>query len=88
VTRRVGPILSPGDVARAVVGAIQRENVDVVVVDRGGYLRVSAPSPCVASRPVIEELLGAPFSVRTDLEPAMTSFSGRLELDDEVVRWL
>ncbi|NUP06579.1 MAG: monooxygenase [Polyangiaceae bacterium] len=85
--RRVGPILVDGAIARAIACAIESESDEVVVVDRGGYLRVSSRSPCSASRISIEDRLGAPFCMRRDLEPVMPSYSGRLELDDEVVRW-
>jgi toluene monooxygenase system protein D len=92
VKRLVGPVLTPGQGARAIVAAIEQPgaNEDVVVVDRGGYVRVTAVAPCVAKRAAIEEALGGPFSFKRDLEPIMTSFRGRLEIDanDEEVRWL
>jgi hypothetical protein len=84
----VGPVLVDGEDGRAIAAAIERSNADVEVVHRGSYLRVSAPAPCVVVRADVEEQLGRPFSLRSDLERAMTSFQGRLELDDEVARWL
>lgn len=87
-SRRVGPVLSDGVTARAVASAIQGDNEDVVVVDRGGYLRVSAPSPCVVSRVAIEGQLGRRFSLRTELEPVMVSFQGLLELREDEAKWL
>lgn len=85
---RVGPVLVDDEDGRAVAAAIADANEGVEVLHRDGYLRVSAPAPCVVARADVEEQLGRPFSLRGDLEKAMTSFQGRLQLDDEVARWL
>jgi hypothetical protein len=79
---RVGPVLIDGETGRAVAAAIVRANDQAVVTQRGGYMRVTAPSPCVVTRAGVEDEL------RGDLEAAMTSFQGRLQLEDEVARWL
>ncbi len=85
---RVGPVLIDGETGRAVAAAIVRANEQAIVTHRGGYVRVAAPSPCIVTRVAVEEELGRAFSLRGDLEAAMTSFQGRLQLGDEVARWV
>jgi hypothetical protein len=85
---RVGPVLIDGETGRAVAAAILRVNDQAVVTQRGGYVRVSAPSPCTVTRAGVEDELGRAFCLRGDLEAAMTSFQGRLQLEDEVARWV
>jgi hypothetical protein len=57
------------------------------VVDRGAYLRVSAPRECKVTRVAIESQLGAPFRLPVDLESIMPSFEGHFEVDEEHARW-
>jgi len=40
---RVGPVLQTGTVSNAIVAAIKDLNQDVLVLDRGAYLRVLVP---------------------------------------------
>ena len=84
---RVGPVLIDGEVGRALARTIAGENADTVILERGGYLRVTAPSPCAVSRAAVEVELGDAFAFRRDLEPVMPSFQGQLQLEDEVARW-
>lgn len=84
---RVGPVLEASDVGRAIVAAIRRENDDVVVEDRGAYLRVGVPGRCRVSGKAVAHELGRPFRLPGDLEQAMPSFSGKLSLDSEAASW-
>ena len=86
-TRVVGPVLVRDAIGDAIVEAIRDGNAGAEVTGQGGYLRVSAPAPCVVSRAAIEARLGAPIALREELHRTMVSFAGRLELDDEVARW-
>jgi len=83
----VGPILEAGQFAQAIVVAIRAQNRDVVVTDRGGYLRVGVPDVCVVTRDAIEAAIGQPFHLPTDLERVMPAFAGRLTIDDERAKW-
>jgi hypothetical protein len=47
---RVGPVLQSGTVANAIVAAITELNEDVMVLDRGAYVRVLVPRCCVVTR--------------------------------------
>ncbi|MET0594775.1 MAG: MmoB/DmpM family protein [Polyangiaceae bacterium] len=83
----VGPILSKGRNADAVVAAILELNLEAEVVDRGAYLRVSVPGSCRVTRQAIEKHAGEPFVFPSDLEMIMPSFQGRLAFDDDAVTW-
>jgi toluene monooxygenase system protein D len=85
--RTAGPVLLPSEVGLAVLSAIRAENAGVEVQDRGAYLRVAAPSRCVARRRAIELALGRPFQLPGDLEQVMPSFKGRLSIDAEEAVW-
>lgn len=85
--RPAGPVLTATAVGRAIAAAICEHNRDVAVVDRGSYLRVTAPRRCVVPRAAIEAHLGAPFALPADLERVMPSFQGALSWTDEEVAW-
>jgi len=55
---RVGPVLQTGAIGAAIVAAIKDLNSDVIVVDRGAYLRVMVPNRCFVTRAAIEKKLG------------------------------
>ncbi len=86
-SERVGPVLAAGSLADAVVAAARRLNDGVEVLDRGGYLRVSAPGRCVVTRAAIEAHLGRPVALPGDLEKVMTSFAGRLTVGPDGATW-
>lgn len=83
----VGPVLLPSELGLAVLSAIQAQNLDVKVQDRGAYLRVSAHNRCVVTRQAIESALGRPVRLPGDLELCMASFKGRLRVDHERAVW-
>ncbi|HYP88368.1 MAG TPA: MmoB/DmpM family protein [Polyangiaceae bacterium] len=82
-----GPVLLPSEVGLAILSAIRASNVGVQVEDRGAYLRVSAHARCVVTRQAIEQALGRPVKLPSDLEQCMPSFRGRLQVDHEHVSW-
>ncbi len=83
----VGPVLIVGERAAAVIAAIRELNRDVEVVDRGAYVRVTAPAPCIVTRVAIERALGLPFELPGDLEQVMPSFQGELVIAAGEIRW-
>jgi hypothetical protein len=83
----VGPVLTKGRRAEAVVAAIREQNQNTEVVDRGAYLRVSVPISCTVTREAIERHAGEPFLFPSDLEMIMPSFRGRLAIDEDVAVW-
>lgn len=84
---QVGPVLEASDAGRAVVAAIRRLNVDVVVEDQGSYLRVLVPHRCRLTRQAVESSLGSPFTFPGDLERLMPAFKGMLDLSEDEAVW-
>lgn len=84
---RVGPVLQSGPVADAIVAAIKDLNQDVLVMDRGAYVRVLVPQCCVVTRLAIEKHLGRPFRFPGELEGVMSSFKGSLQLNQNDAAW-
>ena len=84
---RVGPVLQAGPAADAVVSAIRSLNEDVVVVDRGAYVRVLVPRRCIVTRAAIEATTREPFRLPGDLERIMPSFKGRFHVTEEQAVW-
>lgn len=84
---RVGPVLQSGTVANAIVAAIRDLNQDVLIVDRGAYVRVLVPQCCIVTRSAIEKHLGRPFRFPGELETVMSAFKGALELNQENAAW-
>jgi toluene monooxygenase system protein D len=83
----VGPVLSKGRRAEAVIAAIRELNEHAEIIDRGAYLRVQVPSRCTVTRQAIEKHAGEPFVFPSDLEMIMPSFAGRLSLTEDVAEW-
>ncbi len=83
----VGPVLEAGEVAQAVIAAIRERNHDVQVLDRGAYLRVSAPRRCLLERRAVERVLGRAFRLPGDLELVMPAFAGRLHVTPDEAVW-
>ena len=83
----VGPVLQNGVLADAIVSAIRDLNSDVLVMDRGAYLRVLVPRRCVVTRNAIEKHLGRPFRFPGELETVMAAFKGALQLSQDEAVW-
>lgn len=84
---RVGPVLQSGPVANAIVAAIKELNPDVMVLDRGAYLRVLVHQCCFVTRSAIEKHLGRPFRFPGELETVMSAFKGSLQLNQNDASW-
>ena len=83
----VGPVLQAGALANAIVAAIQDLNSDVIVLDRGAYLRVLAPQTCKVTRISIEKHLGRPMRFPGELETVMSAFKGAIRLTQDEAFW-
>ena len=84
---RVGPVLQSGPVANAIIAAIEDLNQDVLVVDRGAYVRILVPRCCIVTRSAIEKHLGRPFRFPGELETVMSAFKGSLQLNQDDAAW-
>jgi hypothetical protein len=84
---RVGPVLQTWAIGAAIVAAIKDLNSDVMVLDRGAYLRVMVPRRCFVTRVAIEKHLGRAFRFPGELETVMSAFKAALQLGQEEVVW-
>jgi toluene monooxygenase system protein D len=83
----VGPVLQTGVLSEAIVAAIRDLNQDVVVLDRGAYLRVLVPVRCIVTRDAIEKHLGRSIRFPGELEIVMSAFKGSIQLTEERAIW-
>jgi toluene monooxygenase system protein D len=83
----VGPVLQAGTLSNAIVAAIRDLNPEVIVVDRGAYLRVLAPHTCVVTRIGVEKHLGRPVRFPGELETVMSAFKGAIRLTQDEAVW-
>jgi hypothetical protein len=81
-------VLQRSDLGQAVIEALKKRNPQVEIIDRGSYLRVLAPSPCVLSRADVEERTASSFELPGDLESIMSSFKGELSLSASEASWV
>jgi len=83
----VGPVLTYGVTAEAIVEAIRMENDEVEVEDQGSYLRVLVPGRCSVTKEAIEATLGRPFRFPGELEVLMPAFKGKITLNETDALW-
>ena len=88
--KMVGPVVRGFDanLADAVINAIEEDNpdVEVLVDDQGGYIRIATPNVCRMTRASLEDALGRTFPLH-QLEPSLAGFAGRMTVSDEEVVW-
>lgn len=87
----VGPVIRNPELAEALVAAIEADNpgVEVMVEDRGGYIRIHTPQRCRITRRSLQEALGRPITL-PQIEPDLVSFAGRMRYigDEELLFYL
>jgi len=85
---RVGPILRTGELADAIISALEEDNPgkEFHIEDRLAYVRVVTDNECVIRRNTMQEILGRPFEMQ-ELEVVLGSFSGQIQADEEFVRF-
>ncbi len=84
----VGPVLRAGEVADAVVEALQEDNPgkEFTVEDRVAYVRAETEGECIVRAETVAQVLGRPFKI-AELEVNLSSFSGRIETTDDTMRF-
>jgi toluene monooxygenase system protein D len=87
IYNHVGPVLQSGVLGAAIVSAIRDLNRDVLVLDRGAYLRVLVRQRCVVTPNAIEKHLGRPVRFPGELETVMSAFKGSLRLSEDEAIW-
>lgn len=76
----VGPVIRAGNLADAVIDAVEEDNpgVDVLVLDRDDYVRIHTRERCRLTLDSLQRALGQKFQLAA-LEIDMPSFKGRLK---------
>ena len=87
IYNHVGPVLQNGVLGAAIVSAIRDLNSEVLVLDRGAYLRVLVRQRCVVTPNAIEKHLGRTVRFPGELETVMSAFKGSLLLSEDEAIW-
>ncbi len=84
----VGPVIRAGNLAEAVIEAVEVDNPgrDVLVLDRDDYVRIHTSGECRLTRASLERALGQPIQLAA-LEIDMPSFKGRLSTRTNEYVW-
>ena len=86
----VGPVIRgvDDDIIDAVIAAAEIDNpgVELIIEDRGGYVRVQADRNFRLTKKSMESELGRPFRL-SEIEPSLVSFAGRLDTQDDIWTW-
>lgn len=86
----VGPVIRgvDDDIIAAVLAAAELDNPDanLVVEDRGGYVRIQADRNFRLTKSSMQSELGRPFNL-SEIEPSLVSFAGRLDSQEEIWTW-
>ena len=87
--RFVGPVMRTGDMADAVVEAIEEDNEgrEIQVEEHASYLRIKVRGECVVRYDTVGDMLGRDVT-RGDIEVCMPSFEGFIRVDNETMRFL
>ena len=83
----VGPVLQATPLARFMIEALEEEHEDVFVEDAGAYYRVFAPGVCRLRKDVVDEIAGRDVEFPRELEVILSSFTGKMILNDRGAVW-
>ncbi|RZL70600.1 MAG: isoprene monooxygenase effector protein [Rhodococcus sp. (in: high G+C Gram-positive bacteria)] len=84
----VGPVIRAGNLAEAVIDAIEEDNPgqDVLVLDREDYVRIHTRGACRLTQSSLEQHFGQSYQLAA-LEIDMPSFKGRLKTRTDEYVW-
>ncbi|UMP07053.1 MmoB/DmpM family protein [Amycolatopsis sp. EV170708-02-1] len=84
----VGPVLRMGDHIEDVIAAIREDNPEqeIVVVDRGSYVRVQGEARVRVTQDTLRAYLGADYEIRS-FQTMMSSFVGRVITTSDDIVW-
>ena len=85
---RVGPVLRTSDITEAVIEAAHDDNPGktIRVDDKIAYVRIDTEGELILRRETLERTLGRPFRM-AELEVNLGSFAGRIETNNDYVRF-
>ena len=86
--RLVGPVVTAGEFADAVLESMQEDNPDkeIIVERNAAYMRIKVDGECILRIATLERALGRPVR-RGDLEMNMPSFAGFIQTLPDHVRF-
>jgi toluene monooxygenase system protein D len=86
--RLVGPVITCGEFADAVLESMQEDNPDkiVIVEQNTAYMRIKVEGECILRMATLARALGRPVR-RGDLEMNMPSFAGFIQTLPDHVRF-
>lgn len=84
----VGPVIRAGNLAEAVIEAVEADNPgkDVLVMDRDDYVRIHTVRECRLTLASLQATLGGPYHLAA-LEIDMPAFKGRLKTRTDEYTW-
>ena len=84
----VGPVLRAGEMADAMIQALEEDNPDkeFTIEDHIAYVRIETDGECIVRRETLERALGRPVEM-PEVEVSLTSFAGRIETHDDHMRF-
>ncbi|WP_319446883.1 MULTISPECIES: isoprene monooxygenase effector protein [unclassified Mycobacterium] len=84
----VGPVIRAGNLAEAVIDAVEEDNpgLDVLVLDREDYVRIHTLRQCRLTQSSLAKHLGQHYELSA-LEIDMPSFKGRLKTRTTEYLW-
>jgi hypothetical protein len=83
----VGPVLQATPLARYIIEALEEEHEGLFVEDAGAYYRVFAPGVCRLRKEVVDEIAGRDVVFPRELEVILSSFTGRMKMNDSGAVW-
>lgn len=84
----VGPVLRAGEMADAMIQALEEDNPgkEFNVQDHIAYVRIETEGECIVRRETLERALGRAVQM-PEVEVSLTSFAGRIETSDDYMRF-
>ena len=85
----VGPVMRAGDIADAVLEAIQEDNEgrDVITEVHASYVRIKVADVCVVRLETVGDMLGRSVTLG-DIEANMPSFAGFIRTEPGGIRFV
>jgi hypothetical protein len=83
----VGPVLQATPLARCMIEALGEEHEGLYVEDAGAYYRVFAPGVCRLRKAIVDEIAGRDVAFPRELEVILSSFTGRMKMNDCGAVW-
>ncbi|MET4806180.1 MmoB/DmpM family protein [Limibacillus sp. MBR-115] len=86
--RFVGPVIKAGEMAEAVLEAVQEDNEgrQILTEEHASYVRIWVMDECILNMDTVSRMLGRPISIG-DIEVNMPGFSGFIQTSQSGIRF-